>query len=338
VTFTTAGVSVVAVVRDEERTLGPMLHSVLSQDHSGPLEIVLAVGPSRDATLRVAREWAALDRRVRLVDNPTGGRAEGLNAALAASCADFEIVVRVDGHAVLPPDYLRRALVGLDRTGAVNVGGMMVPVGVGATQRAVACAMSHPAGIGSEAFHTGGEAGPASTVYLGAFRRSALLAAGGYDRSLVRGEDWDLNRRLRERGGVVWFDPTLRVGYYPRASLRAVATQFLRTGMWRREIISRDLRTVTPRYLAAPALVLGLALSPVLGVAVALAGASWWWLALLVPGLYVPALLGAAVHAGRGQGLAVIVRLPVVLAVMHVSWGAGFLRGVTPAARREHRA
>lgn len=331
-----SGVSFIAVIRDEEKTLPGMLRSILAQDFAGPLEVLLAVGPSHDDTLAVAQKWAIDDPRVRVIDNPSGGRADGLNAALHAS--RHEVLIRVDGHAELPRAYVRLAVQELERTGAVNVGGMMVPVGIRATQRAVARAMSHPAGIGAERFHTGGEAGPAATVYLGAFRRDAVIAAGGYDQSLVRGEDWDLNRRLREAGGTVWFDPRLQVSYYPRATLRAVALQFWRTGMWRREIVKRHPHTANLRYLAPPVLVLGLAASLVVGVVGLILGSGWGWLGAVLPGAYLLAVLAASVHAGWRDGPAVLSRLPGVLITMHLTWGAGFLRGVSRRAARDHRA
>ncbi|MCB7136460.1 glycosyltransferase family 2 protein [Cellulosimicrobium marinum] len=335
---TLRGVSVVAVVRDEEAFLDAMVRSALLQDWEGRLEVVLAVGPSHDGTAELAHAWSLRDPRVVVVDNPTGGRSDGLNRALAAADPRNDVVVRVDGHAVLPVTYVRRAVRTLERTGAVNVGGMMMPVGLTPTQRATARAMSHPAGIGAAAFHTGGQEGAVATVYLGVFRRDALVAAGGYDESVVRGEDWELNKRLRERGGVVWFDPELQVVYYPRSTFRALAKQFWRTGMWRRELVRRDHRSAGVRYLAPPALVLGLALSVVVGVLGAVLDAGWVRLALLVPSFYAAAVLVASLHAGARESAATRWRLPAVLVVMHLCWGAGFLRGVDRRARADHRA
>jgi GT2 family glycosyltransferase len=329
-------VAAVAVVRDEEPYLGAVLDAVLDQTYAGPLEVVVAVGPSHDRTREIADELAALDPRVRVIDNPSGSRSEGLNLAIAAA-GSAEILVRFDGHAVLPIGYVRHAVRSLQRTGADVVGGMMIPVGRTPFQRAVARAMAHPAGIGAAAFHTGGEPGPVPTVYLGVFRRSALDRVGGYDATLVRAEDWDLNRRIRSTGGLIWFEPDLQVVYHPRRSPRALARQFWRTGMWRREVVRREPRTVSLRYLAPPALVVGLAASVVLAVVGLATTTPWLPLALLAPLLYALVVLTASAHAGLRQPLAVRVRLPVALVVMHVAWGVGFLHGVSRRARSEHR-
>ncbi|MGC5167347.1 glycosyltransferase family 2 protein [Luteimicrobium sp. DT211] len=337
----------VAVVRDEERYLEAAVAAVLDQTWAGPLDVVLAVGPSHDRTREIAEELALRDPRVHVVDNPTGSRSEGLNLATGAAAlvggGGADVLVRFDGHAVLPVGYVRQAVRVLDRTGADVVGGMMVPVGRTPFQSAVARAMAHPAGIGATSFHTGGEAGPAHTVYLGVFRRASLERAGGYDPTLVRAEDWDLNRRIRSGGGLVWFDPELQVVYHPRRTVRDLARQFWRTGMWRREIVRRHPTTASPRYLAPPALVLGLAASLVLGVVglvdalVPPAPSAWLGLALLAPAGYLLVVLTASALAGLRQPRAVRAWLPVVLVVMHVAWGVGFLRGVSRHARTEHR-
>ncbi|MEN5075785.1 glycosyltransferase, partial [Isoptericola cucumis] len=285
------GVAVVACVRDEEPYLAEAVGSVLAQDYDGTLQVVLAVGPSHDATAQVAAALAAADPRVMVLDNPTGSRSVGLNAAMALAGAADEVLLRVDGHTVLPPDYVRRAVATLERTGAAGVGGLMSPVGTATVQRAVARAMSHPAGIGAASFHVGGAAGPSETVYLGAFRRTAVEAVGGYDPSLVRAEDWELCLRLRRAGGLLWFEPALQVTYRPRRTVRAVAKQFWRTGMWRREVIRRDRSTASVRYLAPPLLVLALGLSALVGVAGALAG------------LPVLGALGAVLPAGYVVGV-----------------------------------
>jgi len=241
-------VSVIMPVRNEERHLAEAVANVLSQDYSGQLEIVLAVGPSRDRTEEIARRLAAADPRIIVVANPSGHRPQGLNLALKA--ARHQVIVRVDGHAMLPPGYIGTAVRTLAETGAVNVGGIMAAEGVTAFQRAVAWAMTSPFGVGPARFHTGGGAGPADTVYLGALLREAVEGAGGYDERFLVAEDWELNHRMREAGGLIWFQPELRVSYRPRASVRALAAQYFGYGRWRRVVARRHEGTINLRYLA----------------------------------------------------------------------------------------
>ncbi|MGI5160981.1 glycosyltransferase family 2 protein [Microbispora sp. CA-102843] len=308
-------VSVIMPVLNEERHLRDAVRQVLEQDYEGPLEVVISVGPSHDRTQEVADAIAAEDRRVVVVPNPTGRTPNALNAAIAAS--RNPIIARVDGHAILPRDYLRTAVETLEQTGADNVGGIMAAEGITPFEQAVACAMTSKIGVGNARFHTGGEAGPADTVYLGVFRRSALDRVGGYDEHFLRAQDWEMNHRIRETGGLVWFQPRMRVTYRPRPNVRALGKQYFHYGRWRRVVSRTHQGTINLRYLAPPAAVAAMALGLVVS--------PFFWPGLLIPGCYLAAILAGSVLTGRQLPPPALVRLPLVYATMHVSWGTGFL-------------
>lgn len=310
-------VSVVMPILEEERHLAEAVRSVLRQDYSGEMEVVLAVGPSRDRTLEVARGLAAAEPRVTVVENPSGRTPDGLNAALAAS--HHEVVVRMDGHGELSPGYVRRAVEVLEETGAANVGGVMLAEGTNDFERAVAVAMRSPLGVGGARFHVGGRPGPAKSVYLGVFRRDWLRRVGGYDTRYSRAQDWEMNYRIRQAGGVVWFTPDLTVTYRPRPDLPALARQYFRTGQWRRRLARQHPQSLNYRYLAPPVALAGIAAGTL--------GGFVWRPLWLVPAGYAAAVTAGGVAIGAGEGAGVAVRVPAVLATMHLSWGAGFLRG-----------
>jgi glycosyltransferase involved in cell wall biosynthesis len=307
-------ISVILPVLNEESHLEGAVLSVLSQDYRGPLEIILALGPSRDRTNEIAAKLALQDNRVKLLDSPTGKTAAGLNLALAASKSP--VVVRVDGHAQIPNNYISLIVEILNKTGAVNVGGVMAAVGTTAFERAVAGAMRSPLGVGASRFHTGGEAGEVDTVYLGAFRREALVAIGGFDERFTRAQDWELNFRLRENGGVIYFDPRLHVTYRPRSSVGALAKQYFEYGRWRRVVSRRHSGTINYRYLAPPFALLGFSVSLVLGVLLS----SIFFIPALVYLLFV-VLASLKISTSVGEYLLLLVVIPT----MHFAWGAGFI-------------
>jgi len=316
-------VAVIMPVLNEEKHLAEAVAAIRGQDYPGEMQIVLALGPSTDATDDVAKALRAEDPRILLVPNPTGKTPAGLNAALAAT--SHPIVVRVDGHALLPVDYISTAVEVLHRTGADNVGGVMAAEGVTDFERAVACAMRSPLGVGAASFHTGGKEGPALTVYLGAFRREALERVGGYDEAYVRAQDWEMNHRIRQAGGLVWFTPAMEVTYRPRATIKALAKQYLQYGRWRREIMRQHPETVSLRYLAPPVAVLGLAASTTLATVGRLAGYRHAWLGLVPPLAYTAAVAVGGWAISSDEPVAVRAQVPVALVTMHMSWGAGFL-------------
>jgi succinoglycan biosynthesis protein ExoA len=309
-------VSVVMPVRNEAVHLRGAVEAVLGQEYPRRVDVCLAVGPSDDGTEMVAAALAAAHEHVTVVDNPSGTTPAALNAAIGAT--DGEVVVRVDGHAQLCDGYIRRAVETMRRTGAVNVGGVQQAVGQTSFESAVAAAMASWLGTGGSRFHVGGSEGPVDTVYLGVFRRSAVEAVGLFADDLIRNQDYELNIRLRAAGGVVWFDPALRVVYRPRGSIRALARQYGEYGWWKAEVARRHPSSLRVRQVIPPLVVVALT------VAVPLAGRSRAARAMLL--LYGVAVAGSAARARRA-------RLLVVHPTVHVCWAAGFVAGVLGGRR-----
>jgi len=307
-------VSVILPILNEARDLVASISAILRQDYAPGFEVILALGPSKDDTNRIATELAAKDARIILVDNPTGRTANGLNAAISKS--RYPIISRIDGHAEVSNTYLRDAVEILLKTKAVNVGGIMAAEGKTNFEKAVATAMRSPLGVGAARFHTGGSAGPADTVYLGTFLKSALVAAGGYDERFTRAQDWELNFRLRAAGGTVWFDPSLLVTYRPRPNLRALAKQYFEYGTWRRVVTRSHKGSVNYRYLAPPVAVVLNLLSLVLGATLN----SIFLLPLIC---YLLLILLGSLRIGKSALEKIF--LPPILITMHMVWGAGFL-------------
>ncbi|UCR90658.1 glycosyltransferase family 2 protein [Mycetocola spongiae] len=309
--------------------------SLLSQDYAGPFEVAIAVGPSIDGTNELVAELSAQDPRIRVLDNPVGSTPAGLNIAIRATT--FPIVVRVDAHSVLPPNYTSVAVETIQRTGAANVGGIMDARGTTAFESAVARAYGSRVGLGGSPHHVGGKQGPADTVYLGVFRREPLERVGAFDERIKRGQDWELNYRLRQAGETVWFTPELRVVYRPRPSLNALMRQFFSTGMWRGELSRSFPGPGALRYFAPPVMVLGVSLGILLGllgsIESALGGARWPLWGWAIPGLYVVLVLLATLVEGRKDGPASMAWFLVVIPCIHFCWGFGFILGYLSLAR-----
>ena len=203
-------VSVIIPARNAEASISSTLDSVMAQDYAGAIEVIVADGSDSPATAEVVRQQYPA---VQIVPNPERTTPNGLNAAIEE--ASGQIVVRCDCHATLPPDYVQRGVETLMRTGAAVVGGRQRPVGDTLFERAVGLAISTPLGAGDARYRLGGAEGPVDNFYLGVYRRDALEAVGGFDPALSRGQDAELNWRLRRGGEVVWFDPAMTAFYRP---------------------------------------------------------------------------------------------------------------------------
>ena len=312
-------VAVIMPVLNEENYLRAAVQAILDQNYPGAMSIALAVGPSKDRTQQVADELASRDSRIVVVANPTGRTPDGLNAAIAATTQ--EIVVRVDAHCELSEKYIETAIETLNRTGADNVGGVMAAVGQTPFEESVAAAMRSRLGVGAAAFHTGGSEGPADSVYLGVFRRSALKRVGGYDPHFTRAQDWEMNFRIRQTGGTVWFNPALDVTYRPRPTFRKLAKQYFEYGLWRREVMRTHPETTSVksalRYFVPPLAVVG----TLAGLALGACGFTW---AYILPAGYlaIEAVASCSLFRSAKRGWFYV---PMVLLTMHWSWGTGFI-------------
>lgn len=296
------------------KSIGDAIESIRSQTY--PVGSIV-VAAHDDDTAEAARRHGAV-----VVRNPSGTTPAGLNLALTATTAP--VIVRVDAHAVLPPGYIERAVATLSATGADNVGGMQVPTGTTFWEQSIAAAMSSPFGAGDARYRIGGAAGPTDTVYLGVFRRSTLQRLGGFDEGFERNQDYEMNHRIRESGGVVWFDPDLRVSYRPRGSLTTLARQYFQYGRWKREFDRRHPGSLRWRQLAPPTLIVVLLASGLAGI--------WWRPAWLVALAYPAGLLVVGLASIPRARLAAL-GMPLALATMHVSWGLGFVLPSSPRRR-----
>lgn len=322
------GVSYVMPVINDVLNVRAAVESILAQDYPGSAEVVVAVGPSIDGTDALVHDLAARDDRVRVVANPGGSTSAGLNIGIKQS--RHPIVVRVDAHSQLPAGYTRTAVETLQRTGADNVGGIMAATGQTEFEQAVALAYTTRVGLGGSAFHVGGAEGAVDTVYLGVFQRAALERVGGFDETVRRGQDWELNRRLRQTGGTVWFTPALRVNYRPRSTMMRLARQMFATGLWRGELARRFPGGSGLRYWVPPITVVGVVFGAVLGLIGAattlMGGPAWPLLGLLAPAAYLVFVAAATVACARGRG-GVTGWFLIVLPCIHVAWGTGFVLG-----------
>lgn len=325
------GVSYVMPVLNEADYLEEAVASILAQDYQGEKEVVLALGPSSDDTNTVARRLAERDSRILLVDNPQGRTPIALNLAIRKS--SHPIVIRVDAHSELAPDYSKRGVETLYRVGAHDVGGLMDAKGKSPVQRAIAAAYHSKFGFGGPAYHSGAPEGEAESAYLGIFRREVFDEVGLYDEDMWRAQDWELCLRIRQAGHKVWFDPELKVGYYPRDNFKALIRQSYASGTWRGEIARRFPEGKSLRHDLPPLLLVGVttgALSALLTpltknrapklvqVALNLAGA--------VPLAYASATAVAG-FASKGENIKEKMLTAVAFQAIHLPWAAGYLKG-----------
>jgi len=327
-------VTVIMPVRNEGRFIDRSLDAVLAQDYPAELvQVLVADGRSTDNTRDVVRDSALAhpERRIELVDNPGGIVPTGFNAALAR--ADGEVIVRVDGHTIVEPDYVRECVAALARTGADCVGGRMDKVGQGSIGEAIALATSSPFGVGNSHFHYAEGERWVDNVYLGAWPRSVFDRVGPFDTEFVRNQDDEFSYRLRAAGGRILLTERIRSRYYNRASLRALFSQYRQYGTWKVRVLQEHPRQMSARQFVPPAFVAAAAAGAALAPLSRPARRAW----MGVLGGYAVAAVAASGVVSRRAGWRHLPLLPVVFATLHISYGAGFLAGLVRFRKRWQR-
>jgi cellulose synthase/poly-beta-1,6-N-acetylglucosamine synthase-like glycosyltransferase len=324
-------VSVVMPIRNEAKYIERSLGAVLRQDYpANRLEVLVVDGRSTDASRDIVTRLAGRYANVRLLDNPRQIQAAALNVGIRAAQGD--IIVRVDGHTFIEPDYVSACVRHLLAGDADNVGGMMRAQGETSVGQAVALATTSPFGIGGSKFHYTDQSHYIDTVYLGAYWRKTLLDIGLLDEEFVINEDYELNIRLRQAGGRILLSPAVKSSYVVRASLVDLWRQYFRYGRWKTRTLRKHPASLQWRQLAAPLFVAALLINGLVGLFLK----PFRWLFGAVTGSYLLANLLASTIAARRGGWKYLPLLPLVFAAIHFGWGLGFLAGLvwSPEQRR----
>jgi glycosyltransferase involved in cell wall biosynthesis len=325
-------VSVLVPIRNEERYIERCLYSIASQDYPRDrIEVIVVDGMSEDGTRAIVTRFAhesTLD--LRLVDNPQLRVAPAMNRGLDLARGD--VILRVDGHAALAPDYLRRCVDALDAYDADCAGGVLHSEGDTYLGEAIAIAMSSWFGVGGAAFRVGGEAGPVDTVAFGAYRRAVFDRIGRFAEDIDSGEDDEFNYRLRDAGGVIVLVPEARAAYTVRGSLRPLWSQYFSYGRAKPEVLGRHPSQAQPRQFVPAVFVAALAYGGMRA-----ASGNWGVLKSLVT-VYSGAATFASLVLTARRRWRHFPPMPAVFACLHVSYGLGFLAGLVGLADSEVRS
>lgn len=317
-------VSIILPIRNESGFIAQSLNAVLEQDYPMNLmEVIVVDGMSTDGTREIVRMFQAQHDNIQLIDNPGMIVPTGLNAAIAK--AKGEIIVRVDGHCEIAPDYVRRCVEHLQNDGVDGVGGPIETVGETPLAEVIAIAMSSSFGVGGSAFRTvSNKTMLTDTVAFPAYTRKTLTSAGPFDEELVRNQDDEYNYRLRKLGATILLAADVRSRYYSRSTLRSLWRQYLQYGYWKVRVMQKHPRQMRPRQFAPPLFVATLAGTILL---VPISSLSRKLLAAVISS-YMIANLSAALWIARHAGWYHRLLLPIAFAVLHISYGLGFLKGL----------
>jgi glycosyltransferase involved in cell wall biosynthesis len=328
-------VSVILPIRNEAQHIARSLGAVLAQDYPADrMEVMVVDGMSTDGTREIVESMRAGSHRVHLIDNARRIAPTALNAAIAR--ARGEILVRVDGHCEIERDYVRRCVEHLRNDGVDGVGGPLQTIGESLVAGGIAVAMSSTFGVGDSAFRTvSNKTMLVDTIAFPAYTRDIVERVGLFDEELVRNQDDDYNYRLRKIGAKVLLASDVRSRYYSRSSLRSLWRQYFQYGYWKVRVMQKHPLQMRPRQFVPPLFVGALLLSLAAAPFSFIFGA---WFALpcgLTAGSYALAnFLASGSITARRRDWSLFLLLPIAFAILHVSFGLGFLVGLVKFRNR----
>jgi len=320
---------------NEQASIGLLLEAIRRQTCGlAKIEVIIADGMSDDGTRDAIQDYASkhLEMTIHLLDNPQRIIPAALNAAIDA--AEGDVIIRLDAHSAPKPDYVERCLAVLEETGVANAGGVweIQPGAETWMARAIAVAASHPLGAGDARYRISGEPGSVDTVPFGAFRIEWLEKVGPFNEELLTNEDYEYNVRIRNAGGLIWFDPSIRSIYFARPDLRSLARQYWRYGYWKVRMLQRYPQTLRWRQALPPIFVLSTIILTALAFPFPLARLL---LAVQLGAYLIVTTFAGLLESIRRKDMELIMGFPPAIWTMHFSWGGGFLWSVLKGGGRD---
>jgi glycosyltransferase involved in cell wall biosynthesis len=329
-------VSIIIPCYNEQNTILLLLEALRNQTfpHTNA-EVIISDGMSTDGTRAAV---AAFQREfpdfvVRVVDNVQRTIPSAVNRALEVSRG--EIVIRLDAHSKPYPDYIEKCVRLLEAGVGDNVGGVweIQPGANTWVAKAIAAAAAHPLAVGDALYRHAKQPAEVDTVPFGSFKRQLLDRVGRFNEALLTNEDYEFNVRVKKAGGRIWLDPSIRSVYFARSNLMELARQYWRYGFWKWRMLRHHPETLRWRQALPPLFVLSLLGLTMLAILVPFA----WWLLMGELILYFLALIVAGtLTAFRQKKLYLLPGLVLVIPVMHLTWGIGFLWSMLSSSRPKH--
>ncbi|PIE03006.1 MAG: succinoglycan biosynthesis protein exoa [Acidobacteria bacterium] len=332
-------ISVVIPVRNETAFIHRVLEAVLNQDYPNDCyEILVVDGQSDDGTQALVRdlinqrqEMGLQHPEISLFNNPKRIVPTAMNMGIKKSKGD--IIARIDGHALIHPSYLMKSIEVMQETGADVVGGPIETIGSDSLSQTIAIAMSTPYGVGNSAFRTSRVSQFTDTVPFGTFKKQVLIDAGLFDERLIRHQDYELNYRIRRNGGRVFLSSDIKSSYYARSNLKKLTKQFFQYGLFKGRVLHIHPASLKLRHLVPPVFVscelFGLVLSFFFTAAF-----NGFCLILLLYSLF---LAIATIHVQLKHKLNFML-FPLIIALVHHSWGFGVLAGLLTPLRAKNKS
>ena len=233
-------ITIAVIAYNEENTIGEILNDISMQDYAhSSMEIILVDSASTDNTRLVMEKFARENTMgaadIRVLDNPKKTLPCGWNVLLDNYKGDA--VIRVDAHAHIPQDFVRKNVEILEQ-GEMIVGGQRPNIVDEETAWKDTLLLAESSMFGSSiAPYRNGNGASGEKIYMkslfhAAYRREVFEKIGHYNEALTRTEDNEIHYRMRKAGYKLRFCPDIISYQHTRNSLPRMLKQKYANGYW----------------------------------------------------------------------------------------------------------
>lgn len=346
-------ITVCVIAYNEEKTLDSILQDITAQDYEHKnMEVLLVDSASTDGTRKIMHEFAKENtineqmgfRDVKVLNNPKKTLPCGWNVALKAYKG--EAILKVDAHAAIPGDFVRKNVEVLE-SGEDICGGQRPNIIEAPTpfRNTLLLAESSMFGSSIAPYRNNPGRSYVKSMFHAAYKRKVFETVGGFNEYLARTEDNEIHYRMRKAGFQLCFDPEIISYQHTRTSLKKMLKQKYANGYWIGLTSGVCPQCLSVYHYVPFAFVLAILLSIVFcagfgiytaggaqltGIVCAfyrlvlgLTGLMWGLYGLLAVVMAVIAVLGAP----KTRNITCIL-LPILFLLLHVSYGIGTMAGL----------
>ena len=226
-------VSVIVVTRNEERYILNCIKSIEAQfKKSDNWELIIVDGLSEDKTKEIATNYLqTVDYGHQILNNDKKILSAGWNMGIKNAKGKY--VVRPDAHGALHKGYIKYGLEVLEQKPDVTaVGGVLETKAKGFWGNVIKEALSSRVGVGNSSFRTATKSGYYDTAVFALYRKEIFDKVGYFDENLIRHQDNDMHRRIKEAGGKFYLDIRMVADYYCRDTVPKLLKQMYNIGRY----------------------------------------------------------------------------------------------------------
>lgn len=324
---TTVTFGVIAL--NEKKYLPELLENLLSQTYEKNLiEVVLVDGESEDGTEQLMQEFKEKHEAeflaIKVLKNPKRVQPAGWNVVIANASAD--VLLRIDAHARIPQDFIEKNMQCINSGESVCGGPRENIIDDNSSWKQVLLlAEQSMFGAGVASYRKdSSQRKYVKSVFHGAYRIDVIRKVGLFNEELLRTEDNEYHFRVRKEGYRICYDPSIKSYYQTRNSLKRMLKQKYANGFWVGKTTCRCPGCISLFHLVPFAFVLAIILSTLFAVlgcpCIAVALWSVYGIATL--------LMTLLAVCSMKKKHALVVLLPIVFLLLHLSYGVGTFVGI----------